>query len=162
MPYAEDWNFFDTVVHPAKSQAEILEALEDFGAMNFQTMQGQVNGKTAWLIRFEWEGATYRFAFTPLECRYPNKERTFEGKKRSHTEQAKYQMGRRAVHLIKGLLSAAVESPAALFGFLELPEVANHPGGMPKTASEIDVSQLIRSLPDVSEGVFYIVSGEEK
>lgn len=159
MPYAEDWNYFDTTVHPAKSQAEILEALEDFGALNFQTMQGQMGGKVAWMIRFEWEGATYRFAFTPLECRWPTKERSFGGKRRMHSEQAKYQMGRRAVHLIKGLLSAAIESSAALFGFMELPEVATHPGGLPKTAAEIEVSHLIKALPNFSEGVFYLTEG---
>jgi hypothetical protein len=151
--FAERANYFDTTVHPAKSQAEILEMLEDFGSTNFQVMQGQSNGRFAWLIRFEWRNRTYRFTFVPLQCERPKNERSFGGKRRAHEEQAKYQMGRIAVHFVKAILTAAETNPDALFGFLELPEVASS-GGLPRTAAEIDVSGLTRALPDL------VVDGE--
>lgn len=150
--YAEDWNYFDTTVHPAKSQAEIIELLEDFGASNYLIQQGQVGGKFAWLVRFEWQGKSYRFAFTPLDCRSPNHERSFGGKRRTYTEQARYQMGRIAVHFIKAILTAAEANPDALFGFLELPEVATR-GGVAVTAAELGAEGLTRALPSpVIEG----------
>lgn len=158
---AEDHNYFDTTVHPAKSQGEIMEMLEDFGAANFQIIQGQAAGRFAWLVRFEWQGETYRFTFSPLPCRFPEKERSFGGKRRTFSEQAKWQMGRIATHFVKAVLTAAAAQPAALFGFLELPGVASHPGGLPKTAAEINVEGLTRALPDMVEGqVMYLESGQ--
>lgn len=150
---AERANYFDTTVHPAKSQAEILETLEDFGSSNFQVIQGQANGQHAWMVRFEWRNQTYRFTFAPLKCERPTNERSFGGKRRTHQEQARWQMGRIAVHFVKAILTAAETNPDALFGFLELPEVASV-GGLPRTAAEIDVSGLTRALPDL------IVDGE--
>lgn len=144
--FAEDWNYFDTTVHPAKSQAEIIEMLEDFGAANYLVQQGQVGGKFAWLVRFEWHGRSYRFAFTPLDCRYPNNERSFGGKRRKFSEQARYQMGRIAVHFTKAILTAAEANPDALFGFLELPEVATR-GGVAVTAAELGAEGLTKALP---------------
>jgi len=154
--YAERFNYFDTTVHPAKSQAEVIELLEDFGATNFVIQQGQVNGKYAWLVRFEWRGETYRFVFVPLECEYPEKERSFGEKRRTYHEQARWQMGRIAVHFVKAILTAAETNPDALFGFLELPAVATHPGGMPKTAAEINVEGLTAALPQLEDGVRYL------
>lgn len=161
--YAEDMNYFDTTVHPAKSQGEIMELIEDFGATNYQIMQGQAGGRFAWLIRFEWREQTYRFTFVPLPCRTPAKEKSFGGKRRSHEDQAKWQMGRIATHFVKAILTAAAAQPAALFGFLELPGVASHPGGIPKTAAELDVEGLTRALPDVVTGeVMYLTDGVER
>lgn len=144
--YAETANYFDTTVHPAKSQAEIMEMLEDFGAANFIIQQGQAGGKFAWLVRFEWQGKSYRFAFVPLECRNPDSERSFGGKRRKFTEQARYQMGRVAVHFVKAILTAAEMNPDALFGFLELPEVATR-GGIAVTTAELGAEELTRALP---------------
>ena len=39
--FAEKANYWATTVHPAKSQGEIIELLEEFGAVNYQMMQGQ-------------------------------------------------------------------------------------------------------------------------
>jgi len=156
--YAEDANYFDTTVHPAKSQAEIVEMLEDFGTTNLMMAQGQAGGKTAWLVRFEWLGRSYRFTFAPLECRTPEKVSSFGGKKRLHAEQARYQMGRIAVHFVKAILTAAEAKPDALFGFVELPGAAMHPGGLPATAAEMDVEGLTAALPtlEVSEPVLLL------
>jgi hypothetical protein len=149
---AEDANYWSTTVHPAKSQAEIMVMLEEFGADNVMVAQGKARGQFAWLIRFQWRGAAYRFTFTPLECKASDKESSFGGKKRPHAEQARYQMGRIAVHFVKAILTAAEAQPAALFGFVELPEAGRHPGGLPVTASELDVSGLIGALPTLTIG----------
>jgi hypothetical protein len=149
---AEKFNYWDTTVHPARSQAEIIELLENFGTQNYQVWQGQTGGQFAWLIRFEWRGQSYRFAFTPLPCEDPDKARRFGSKSRSHAEQAKWQMGRVAVHFVKAILTAAETQPAAMFGFLELPGVSSHPGGLPKTTAELDVEELTGTLPELAVG----------
>lgn len=161
--YAEDHNYFETTVHPSKSQAEIIELLEDFGATNYITQQGKAGGKLAWLIRFEWEGQSYRFVFTPLDCRYPNQTKSFSGKRRTHDEQARYQMGRIATHFVKAILTAAEANPDALFGFLELPTVASR-GGVPVTAAELGAEGLTKALPmpDFIEGeILYLTNGAD-
>ncbi len=145
--YAEQANYWDTTVHPARSQGEITEMLEEFGAESIMVAQGQSGGRYAWLVRFQWQGSNYHFAFTPLECQWPDKESGFGGKRRIHTEQARYQMGRIAVHFVKAILTAAEAHPHALFGFMELPGVATRPGGIPYTAGELDVSKLVSSAP---------------
>lgn len=144
--YAENHNYFDTTVHPAKSQAEIIEMLGSFGAVDYQIMQGQAGGKFAWLVRFVWGEQTYRFTFIPKPCQSPGKERNFGGKRRTHDEQAKWQMGRIAVHFVKAILTAAESQPAALFGFLELPGATDRPGAIPPVASEIPVGQFTHRL----------------
>ncbi len=151
MRYAEDANYWQTTVHPAKSQAEIVEMLEDFGATNMMIAQGQAGGKLAWLVRFQWEGRAYRFTFVPLDCKDPNKDTNFGGKRRTHAEQARYQMGRVAVNFVKAMLTAAEMEAAALFGFLELPGVQRHGNGLPYTAAEVDVSELTGYLPGVGD-----------
>lgn len=145
--YAEDANYFQTTIHPAKSQGEIIELLEDFGAINYQIMTGQAQGRFAWMVRFEWQGKSYRFAFTPLECKSPDAIKKFGTKRHSHAEQSKYQMGRIAVHFTKAILTAAEAHPHALFGFMELPETATD-GRPPKTAGELDSSGVVSALAD--------------
>lgn len=142
--YAEEANYWSTSVHPAKSKGEVEEMLDNFGATQQMTVKGKAKGRLAWLIRFEWEGRSYRFTFTPLECEYPQKVSSFGGRRRSHTEQAEYQMGRIAVHFTKAILTAAEAHPHALFGFMELP----HGGeGAPSTAGELDISGVVSALP---------------
>ncbi len=53
--YAEKANYWDTTISPAKSQGEIIEMLEKFGADNTQMTIGSAGGRYAWLIRFQWE-----------------------------------------------------------------------------------------------------------
>ena len=67
--HAEDANYWQTTVPPAKSQAEIIELLDGFGAGSFQISQGKAGDRIAWLIRFEWMGHSYRFLFAPLDWR---------------------------------------------------------------------------------------------
>jgi hypothetical protein len=156
--YAEEANYWDTTVHPAKSQAEIVEMLEDFGAEKLMIAQGQADGRTAWLIRFEWQGRAYRFTFVPLECRSPEKQASFAGRRRSHAEQARYQMGRIAAHFVKAILTAAEAHPHALFGFVELPGAGQHPGGLPMTAGELDVEGLTTALPPLEIGATLVIT----
>ncbi len=144
--YAEQANYWTTTVHPAKSQAAIIETLENFGAHSYQIMQGKAGGRFAWLVRFEWQGKSYRFVFVPLECKTPEKLRTFGSKKHTHDAQARYQMGRIAAHFVKAILTAAEAHPHALFGFMELPETATG-GGLPLTAGELDTSEIMSALP---------------
>lgn len=144
--FAENANYWTTTVHPAKSQATIIETLEDFGAHNYQIMQGQAGGRFAWLVRFEWQGRSYRFAFTPLEPEFPEKLSTFGGKRRTHEAQTRRQMGRIATHFVKAVLTAAEADPNALFGFMELPDTATA-GGVPRIAAELDASGIISALP---------------
>lgn len=143
--FAEDANYWSTTVHPAKSQAEIIKLLEDFGAGNYQLLQGRAGTQTAWLIRFEWNGHSYRFIFTPLECKSPDSVRKFGDKRRTHREQSRYQMGRIAVHFTKAILTAAEAHPHALFGFMEIPDTEGSQG-IPLTAGELDISGVISSL----------------
>lgn len=145
MVYAEDLNYFDTTVHPAKSLGEIQEMLDDFGATATMITQGQAAGRYAWMIRFQWRDRSYRFLFTPLPCRQPGKQLSYGGKRRTNEEQARYQMGRIAVYFVKAILTAAEAQPAALFGFLELPGA--HPGAIPMTAAELDISGITGMLP---------------
>ena len=144
--YAEDANYWSTTVHPAKSQATIIETLEDFGANSYQIMQGQAGGRFAWLVRFEWHGRSYRFAFTPLEPEFPEKLSAFGGKRRTHEAQTRRQMGRIATHFVKAVLTAAEADPHALFGFMELPDTATT-GGLPRIAAELDTSGIVSALP---------------
>ncbi len=143
--YAEEANYWMTTVHPAKSQAEIIELLDNFGATNYQISQGNSGNTVAWLIRFAWNDHSYRFLFTPLECRTPEKASSFGSKRRSHSDQAIYQMGRVAVHLTKAILTAAEMHPHALFGFMELP--GTDAGGIPHTAAELDIAGITSALP---------------
>ncbi len=149
--FAEEANYWDTTVHPARSQGEITEMLDEFGAESVMVAQGKSGGRFAWLVRFQWNGANYRFAFTPLECRTPSKLTAFGGKRREHIEQARYQMGRIAVHFVKAILTAAEAQPHALFGFMELPAAATRSGGIPPVAAELDVSALISAAPLLPE-----------
>jgi hypothetical protein len=146
--FAEDMNYFDMTVHPAKSLGEIQELLEDFGAPNVMVTQGQSGGKHAWLIRFMWQDKPYRFMFSPLPCRQPQIERSFGGKRRTNEEQSRWQMGRIAVHFVKAILTAAGAHPHALFGFMEL-AAAGEPGRLPPTVAELNVDTLIKALPDL-------------
>ena len=162
--YAEDANYWQTTVHPAKSQAGIIEQLEDFGTTNMMIAQGQTSGRMAWLVRFEWQGRSYRFTFTPLPCRNPDKASSFGGKRRIHTKQAEYQMGRVALHFVKAILTAAEAQPHALFGFVELPGVGSYPGGLPVTAGDLDVEGLTDTLPSLDVGAetpFLLSPGSE-
>ena len=158
MRFAEQANYWQTTVHPAKSQANIQVMLENFGAMDMMMVQGQSQGRFTWLIRFQWEGQAYRFTFTPLLCEFPDKESSFGGRRRPHATQAKYQMGRIAEAFVKAIVTAAEAQPDALFGFLELPEAGRHSGGLPVTAAEIPVERLVGELPQYG----LIVSGEEE
>ncbi|MDR3572883.1 MAG: hypothetical protein P4L50_03395 [Anaerolineaceae bacterium] len=148
MRYAEGANYWSTTVQPGNSQGEIVTMLEEFGASKVFTMQGTSDGNTTWVIRFEWQDRSYHFVFRPLPCKDPSKSYSFGGKYRRAEQQAVYQMGRRAVNFVKALLVAADDNPDVLFGFLELPGVAG-PGGMPATASELDVSGLTAALPNI-------------
>lgn len=156
MKYAEESNYWDTTVHPSKSQGEIVELLEDFGADQIMVVQGQSAGKFAWLIRFRWNGANYRFIFTPKTCRYPSKTSTFGGKKRAHPDQARFQMGRTAAWFVKAILTATEERPESLFGFMELPGGGMHPSGIPYIASELDTRELIALAPPSPEMPFLL------
>jgi hypothetical protein len=144
--YSEGFSYWATTVSPSSSQGEIIGLLEDFGASAIMVMQGQANGKYAWVIRFQWKGRSYRFTFIPLECKFPEKFYTIGGRKRSAPEQAKYQMGRIAFFFVKALLTAAETTPAALFGFLELPGMGQG-SDIPPTAAELDVEGLTGLLP---------------
>jgi hypothetical protein len=145
MRFAEEANYFSTTVHPAASMGEIQAMLDDFGADTIQTMTGFNNGKSYWMIRFKWLDKFYRFTFQPLTCQNPDKLFTIGGKKRTVSEQAKYQMGRIAVNAVKAVLTAAEAMPGTLYGFTELP-VMNE-DGIPAIVSEIDISKFKNALP---------------
>lgn len=149
MRFAEEANYWNTTVHPAKSQAEIVEMLEDFGVNNIVMMQGKTGSRLAWLIRFQWQGKPYRFVFTPLACKNPQKTYSFGGKRRSADEQARYQMGRIATHFVKAILTAAETNPDAMFGFLELASKNTSDRMLPPTAAEINIDELTSSTPSM-------------
>ena len=146
--FAEDANYFDTSVAPGKSLGEVQELLDDFGAEATMVTQGKAGDSIAWLVRFQWRGKSYRFTFQPLKCRYPNQINSYDKKRRSHAEQAKWQMGRIAVWFVKAILTAAETQPDALFGFVELPGAAAH-GDLPPTAAEVGVEGMTGLLPSI-------------
>jgi len=159
---AEQANYWDTTVHHAKSQGEIIELLDTFGAQGIQITLGRNKGRQAWLVRFAWREAIYRFVFIPLECQYPEKVSSFGGKRQAHSDHAMWQMGRIAVHFVKAILTAADAQPDALFGFMELPQEAG--GGQSMTTAEIGVQQLaqtVRLLPE-SAGSWQVMDGESE
>ena len=145
--YAEDRPYFNTTVQPSKSLGEVIAQLDRFGILKHEVRQGQVYGEVAWLVRFDFEGRSHHFVFRPRPCRDPGTVRSFGGIRRSHARQAIFQMGRTAFHFVKNILAAALDQPAALFGFVELPGVF-HAIGLPATAADIDVSGLTEALPD--------------
>lgn len=149
MRYAEDANYFDTIVHPANSMGEIQAMLDDFGADAIQTSTAVIDGKSIWMIRFKWYGKFFRFTFQPLECRNPDKVFTKGGKKRTVRDQAKYQMGRIAVNAVKAILTAAEAMPGALFGFAELASV--NPDGIPTIISELSINGLSQQVQKLLE-----------
>ena len=144
MKYAEDASYWDTTVHPARSQGEVTELLENFGASAVMVAQGKAGGRSAWLVRFQFLDRAYRFVFTPLPCRQGGKMWTVGGKKLSGEERARYQMGRIAVYFVKAILTAAEMNLDALFGFVELQH-----GGQVVTAAQLDVSGLVKALPAI-------------
>jgi len=147
MRYAEDTNYWSTTVHPATSEGEISALLEGFGASAIMKMSAVTpDGRYLWMIRFQIDGRSYQFRFTPLACRQPEKSYSFSGKRRMASEQARYQMGRIALGMVKAVMTAAEADPAALFGFLELPGKTNS-GGIPATAADLDVSGLMELVP---------------
>jgi len=161
--FAKEANYWSTTVQPAQSQAEIVERLEEFGATNLVMAQGRAGERLAWMIRFEWNAATYRFTFAPLECRHPDKTANFGGKRREHARQSEYQMGRIAAHFVKAILTAAEAHPHALFGFIELPALQTHPNGLPYTTGELNVAGLTAALPalEVESAAVYLPRGDE-
>jgi hypothetical protein len=72
---------------------------------------------------------------------------SYGGKRRTHEEQARFQMGRVAVWFVKAILTAAEAHPHALFGFMEPP--AGGSGGLPPTAGELDVEGIAGALPAI-------------
>ncbi len=158
---AEEANYFGTTVHPAKSMAEIVERLEDFGVTNRVVSEGHAGGRVAWLVRFEWREETYRFTFTPLPCKLPDKEAKFGDKRRTHEQQARYQMGRVATYFVKAVLTAAEMHPDALFGFIELPGAGTHPSGLPITAAELNIDGFTALLPAIDSYTALLESGKE-
>lgn len=147
MIWAEDRAYWDTIVSPSKSMGEVQEILNDFGVQSMDIRLGQTGNRFAWVVRFEWQEKAFRFVFLPKTCQWPNKISSFGGKRRNHEEQSHYQMGRVAVNLVKNVLAAAEESPAALFGYLEV--AGSNPGGIPMTAAELDVEGLTMLLPGI-------------
>jgi hypothetical protein len=141
--FAEEINYFDTTVHPAKSLGEIQEMLEEFGVEGCQVTQGYAGQTRAWMIRFGWLGYPYRFVFIPLKCKFPSTEHTYSGKKRKNEEQAYWQMGRIALYFVKAILTAAEMNPHALFGFMEI-STGNKSRKIPKTAGELNIDNLIK------------------
>lgn len=146
--YAEDRPYWATSVQPSKSLGEVVAQLDRFGIVKHEVRQGQVYGDVAWLVRFDLHGRSHHFVFRPRECREPDTVRSFGGVRRSHARQAIFQMGRTAFHFVKNILAAALDQPAALFGFVELPGVF-HAIGLPATAADIDVSGLTEALPEL-------------
>lgn len=153
--YAQDSPYWGTDVNPYKSQGEITALLDDFGAQAIQISQGRAGDKVAWLIRFTWRDHSYRFVFTPLPLRGPKpgyKPHTVNQLQELKTK-ALSQMGRIAVFFIKSLLTAADAQPAALFGFMEIPDLGQRPDGLPYTAGEIDTAKITNALPPPSISV---------
>jgi hypothetical protein len=149
MQYAENSPYWETTVSSAKSQGELVEILERFGAEAIMFAQGNTNGKVVWMVRFQWLNRSYRFVFTPLPIQNPNKQFAVSGKRISAEERARFQMGRIAVHFVKAIITAAEMNQDALFGFLELPGANNHSNGMPVTTAEINVNGMVALLPEI-------------
>jgi hypothetical protein len=146
--YAEDSPYWDTTVHPAKSLGEIQELLDIFGADAIIVTQGKSNGKSAWLVRFQWKDRSYHFVFLPLPLRSPGRVYKVSGKSVMAEDRTRYQMGRIAMFFVKAILTAAEMNPDALFGFMELPGASNH-SGIPQTAAQINITGLVDLLPEI-------------
>jgi len=148
MKYAEDLtNYWTTGVDPFKSQAEIQRLLHQFGVKEQAIATGHTpEGRTAWLVKFKIEGMSFRFIFTPLPCKYPDRITSFRKKRRTHEEQAVYQMGRVALAFVKAILTAAKVKREVLFGFMELPGVRDPQTGRALTAAELGASGIVELM----------------
>lgn len=160
--FAEDANYWTTSVSPFVSQGEIYAMLKAFSTEGMIITQGQTtDGREALLVRFGWLGESYRFAFIPLKCREPEKTRVVKGEKRSHGEQAVYQMCRIAMHGVKAILTIAESTPAVLAGFKELPGVGHHDDGLPYTMGELSTHELTAALPLIQVDRARLLTGSE-
>jgi hypothetical protein len=163
--YAENSPFWRTTVNPYKSQGEITALLDDFGAEAVGVMSGRIGGETAWMIRFNWRGHSYRFEFQPLPLKPRPKfaKDLTDLQKKKLQDQRICQMGRIALTFVKAMLTAADTKPSALFGFMELPDVGKRTNGLPFTAGQLDTSNIqktFRALPSSDD--FAIDSNENQ
>lgn len=148
--FAEDANYWTTVVPPYESFGKILALLENFDVGTKVLSQATTDdGRMALVIRFDWFNEGHRLLFVPLECREPDKVSTFGKKKRKHSEQAKFQVARIALYSVKAILTMAESQPSVLYGFKELPGIGSHTNGLPFTAGELDLHTITKSLPTI-------------
>ena len=160
--FAEDANYWTTTVSPFVSQGEIYAMLKEFGVEGMMITQGQTtDGRAALLVRFGWLGESYRFAFVPLQCRDPQKQRKVGKEYRTNAEQAVYQMARVAVHGVKAILTIAESTPAVMAGFKELPSAGSHADGLPYTVGELDMRELTAALPLIQLDRARLLTGPE-
>src|SRR3989304_10640833 len=100
--YAEEANYWDTTVQSGNSQGEIIDLLNDFGAESVMFAQGNAGGRFAWMVRFHWNGANYRFAFTPLQCAQPDQVNSYGGERGAPIGQGGRQKGGGAARFVEG------------------------------------------------------------
>lgn len=133
--YAQEMPYWGTTVAPEKSRAEIDKLLRKHGTRVVQITTGRMDGKEAWRITFEHKDKPYQLDFHPLEVKTSfGREPTSK-----QSEQALCQMGRFAFFAIKNLVVIAEQLPAALFGFMAIPDEK----GQTRIAADLGVEGLI-------------------
>lgn len=155
--YAEEAPRWTTKVDPDASMMRIRRSLRKFGIRDVQFTEGELEGRRAWVIQFNYLSERYLFKFISRECQTPDKVRSFGGHRRAYSEQAYYQMARVAEAFTEAVLMAAVENEDVLLSFKALPaNVAGvRPDGLPYTVGDIgrcDLKSGKLALPQALQG----------
>jgi hypothetical protein len=155
--YAEEAPRWTTNVDPDASMMRIRRALRKFGVRDVQFTEGELESRRAWVIQFKYNDERYLLKFIARECQDPDRVTSFRGHKRTHREQAYYQMARVAEAFTEAILMAAVENEDVLLSFKALPtNVAGiRPDGLPWTVGDIgrcDLSSGKLALPQALMG----------
>lgn len=155
--YAEEAPRWTTEVDPDALMMRIRRSLRKFGIRDVQFTEGDLESRRAWVIQFKYLEEHYLFKFISRGCQTPDKVKSFHGKKRTHREQAYYQMARVAEAFTEAVLMAAVENEDVLLSFKALPAnvVGVRPDGLPYTVGDIgrcDLANGKLALPQSVRG----------
>lgn len=153
--YAQDAPNWNCAVPEQDSIGDLMGILYKLGAQKVQVGYQNLRGQRALLVRFEWPESSEmyrRFEFVPLPIRPPRHARGWKPTERQ-VELARRQMARRAVHLLKQLISFFGSLPQLMTGFLEVPGLPATEDGMARTLGEIETNPdfLKKALPHSKE-----------
>lgn len=149
--YAQDAPNWQCRVPEQDSVGDLMGILYKLGAQKVAIGYQKMRGQRTLIVRFEWpeDSEMYRrFDFVPLSIRPPRHARSDWEPTELQVEYARRQMARRAVHLLKQLVSFFASLPQLMTGFLEVPGLPATEDGMARTLGELETNPDFRkALP---------------